>query len=202
MSDAALTPDEAFKLFIHRVGAALRERGFKGAGQNYRRDCGSQWQAINIQKSSWRVGRDDPIVFYVNIGLQFPDLEFERYFEPPATVSKFIATKADQDFRIDALFPDEQFDWFIVDGVGGRNFEKFCARFENLITARLVPLLDTMVTPEGLARVLRTMPWMTSLVAKKYLGPDLAPPDWDPADNDAGLWKQDDQGRWWGPGEW
>ena len=202
MSGSKQTPDEAFKMFTRRVGVALREHGFKGSGQNYRRDCGSQWQAINIQKSSWRVGRDDPVVFYVNIGLQFPNLTFERYAEPPATVSKFVATKADQDFRIDELFPNEQFDWFVVAGIGGQGFDRFCTRFESLIRDRLVSLLDTLVTPEGLARVIRTMPWVTTLCTREFLGPDLSPPNWDPVDNDAGRWKKDDHGRWWGPGEW
>jgi hypothetical protein len=85
-------------------------------------------------------------------------------------------------------------------GVDGWNLEKFCARFERVLTDLLVPLLDEMATPEGLARVLRMMPWMVSAGSRAFVGKDLAPPRWDPADSDAGKWKQDKQGLWWKQG--
>jgi hypothetical protein len=193
------TPDEAFKEFTRRLGKVLRSHGFKGSGQNFRRESGAQWQAINIQKSQWRVDSDDPIVFYVNIGVQFPGIEFKRFAPPPAAIAKFTATKADLSLRIDELFPEERLTWFAVDGW---TLEKFWKRFSDLIVARLVPLLTAMNTPEGLARVLRTMPWMATPGARLFVGRKLAPPLWDPAERDAGLWKQDKKGLWWGPGEW
>lgn len=202
MSSAKPTPDEAFKEFTKHAGRVLRERGFTGSGQNYRRARGKQWQAINIQKSQWRVDRDDPICFYVNIGIDYPALRFKRWLPLPATLSKFTATKADSAFRIDELFPESRFNWFACGGVDGGNLEKFCARFERVLTDQLVPLLDTMTTPEGLARVLRTIPWMASPGSRSFVGKSLAPPNWDPAERDAGKWKQDKQGLWWGPGEW
>jgi hypothetical protein len=195
------TPDEAFKSLMLQTGKALRTCGFKGSGQNYRRDCGSQWQAINIQKCQWRT-RNDPISFYVNIGLYFPRVKYKRFRDPAVTAAKFIAIKADQDFRIEQLLPGEHVRWFGADGIDGWNLAEFSPQFETLLTARLVPLLDTMATPQGLADVLRRMPWMTMLGARLYLGPALASPDWDPADNDAGKWKKDGEGRYWGPGEW
>ncbi len=195
------TPDEAFKSLMLQTGKALRTCGFKGSGQNYRRDCGSQWQAINIQKCQWRT-RNDPISFYVNIGLHFPGVSYNRSFDPPATIAKLNACLSDQCFRIENFFPGERFAWFGQDGIDGWNIEEFSSRFETLLTTRLVPVLDTMTTAQGLADVLRRMPWMTMLGARLYLGPALAPPNWDPADNDAGKWKKDDQGRYWGPGEW
>jgi hypothetical protein len=69
-----------------------------------------------------------------------------------------------------------------------------------VLTDLLVPLLDEMATPEGLARVLRMMPWMVSAGSRAFVGKDLAPPRWDPADSDAGKWKQDKQGLWWKQG--
>lgn len=196
------SPLEAFKEFTKRTGRVLRERGFTGSGQNYRRACGKQWQAINIQKSQWRVDRDDPIRFYVNVGIEYPARRFKRWSPLPATLSKFSATRADSTFRIDELFPQSRFNWFACGGVDGGNLEKLCARFARVLTDRLVPLLDTMGTPEGLARTLRTMPWKVSAGARAFVGKSLAPPDWDPAELDAGKWRQDKQGWWWGPGEW
>lgn len=201
MSVAPPTPDEAFKELTRRTGLALRECGFQGSGQNFRRDREVQWQAINIQKSAWRTDRDDPIRFYVNIGLHFPKLTFKRYTPPPASFTKFIATKADQTFRIDELFPDHDFAGLALQGIDGWNLEAFCATFIDMLTSRLAPLLDTMVTPDGLARVLRTVPWLASTGACKFVGAGLAPPKWDPAERAAGLWKQDKDGLWWGPGE-
>jgi len=61
--------------------------------------------------------------------------------------------------------------------------------------------MDNMATREGLAAVCRTMPWNITQDTRVWLG-DLAPPPWDPAQRDAGKWRQDDDGRWWGPGEW
>lgn len=192
------TPDDAFKEFTRRLGETLRSHGFQGSGQNFRRDAGAQWHAINIQKSQWRVDRSDPIQFYVNIGVQFPQLTFKRFAPPPAVITKLTAVKADLSLRIDDLFPEDRLDWFAVDGW---MLEKFWKRFSDLITARLVPTLTNLSTPEGLANVLRMMPWMVTPGARLFVGPKLAPPPWDPADNERGLWKQDKKGLWWGPGE-
>ena len=201
MSDAKPSPDEAFKLFTRHVGRVLREREFIGSGSNYRRARGSQWQAINIQKSQWRC-KGDPVCFYVNIGIDYPGMRFKRWTQLPTTLAKFSATKADTTFRIDDLFPRERFGWFACgQGVDGHNLDRFSARFERVLTDQLVPLLDEMATPEGLARVLRMLPWMVSAGARAFVGKDLAPPEWDPADLDAGKWKQDKQGRWWRQGE-
>ena len=58
-----------------------------------------------------------------------------------------------------------------------------------------------MSTPEGMARVLRMLPWMVTRGAREFVGKELAPPEWDPADCDAGKWKKDEQGLWWKEGE-
>ncbi len=199
MARTVLTPDEAFKEFTRRVGEVLRGHGFRGSGQNFRRDMGEQWHALNLQKSQWRVSGDDPIVFYVNVGVHFPRIEVERFYPTPTTIAKFTAGKADQTLRIDDLFLDMSLDWF---GVDGGTLETFWPRFSDLLSARLVPQLETMATPQGLASVFRTMPWMMSLGTRVFVGPKLATPVWDPKDKDAGLWKQDSEGLWWGPGEW
>ncbi|GMV24376.1 MAG: hypothetical protein AMXMBFR58_04070 [Phycisphaerae bacterium] len=191
-------PSSAFKEFNLRNGGVLRTYAFRGSGQNYRRQVGDQWQAINLQKSQWR-GGDDPVAFYVNIGLHFPRVEMERLVPPPATHAKLTATNADQTLRVDELFPDDRFNWFEVDRW---NLENTWTRFEALLRGRLVPVLDSMATPDGLAAVMRTMPWMVSSVTRKFLGRKLASPVWDPKDEEAGRWKQDKLGRWWGPGEW
>lgn len=174
----------------------MRGLGFQGSGQNYRRELGAQWQAINVQRSQWRVGSDDPIRFYVNVGVDFPQTQFERFVQPAATIAKFIATKADLTLRIDELFPQENFGWFVVEGIDEKKLEEFCAKFERLLI-QLEPLLTTMATPEGLAEVLRSMPWQVTSGARAFMGKELAPPQWDPAERDAGLWTKDEKGRWW-----
>lgn len=50
---------------------------------------------------------------------------------------------------------------------------------------------------DGLARLLRMLPWMVTGRAREFVGKELAPPEWDPADHDAGGWKQDERGMWW-----
>lgn len=196
MSNPKPTPDVAFKEFLKHTSGVLRGHGFMGSGQNFRREQGAQWQAINLQKSQWRC-KDDPIRFYINIGIDYPTLDFKRWVQLPETLSKFSAMKADTQFRIDELLPDERLDWFACEGVDGWNLEAFTARFEQFITKQLVPLLDAMATPAGLARVLRARPWMVAAGARAFIGKDLSPPTWDLADRDAGKWKQDEQGLWW-----
>lgn len=93
MHTARPTPDEAFKEFTKHAGRVFREFGFIGSGQNYRRARGDQWQAINFQKSQWRVNRSDPISFYINVGLAYPAVQVERWSPLPTNVSKFIAAE-------------------------------------------------------------------------------------------------------------
>jgi hypothetical protein len=87
-----------------------------------------------------------------------------------------------------------------VEGIDGGKLEEFCAKFERLLF-QLEPLLNTMATPEGFAEVLRTMPGHVTRGARAFMGKELAPPQWDPAERDAGLWTRDVKGRWWRQGE-
>lgn len=202
MSSLPMTPDEAFKRFTQRTARVLRAHGFQGSGANYRRARGEQWQAFNIQKSQWRVNREDAISFYINIGLDYPELRFKRWLPIAPTLGKFIATKAETSLRIDELFPEcrlDRVDWFIAGGLDGWNTEEACARFERTLLEKLMPRLDEMATREGLARVLRIMPWWVSAGSRAFVGESLAPPAWDKAD--VGMWRQDEEGLWWKQGE-
>jgi hypothetical protein len=201
MSDPTPSPDESFKVLTKHTGRVLRACGFTGSGQNYRRERGDQWQAINIQKSQWRITSEEPIIFYVNIGIEFPTLQFERCLPLPDSLSKFSAAKAHTSFRIDELLPDARGDWFHVGGLEEWNEEEFCDRFGRLLADQLVPLLDEMSTPRGLARVLRMMPWRVQPGLCAFIGKELVPPVWDQADCDAGEWEQDKEGLWWKRGE-
>jgi len=58
-----------------------------------------------------------------------------------------------------------------------------------------------MSTPEGLARVLRTIPWRTTLGARGFAKAEFATPKWESSDRDAGLWKRDVADLWWGPNQ-
>lgn len=202
MLDPKPTPDEAFKVLTKRVGMTLRSLGFQGSGQNYRRERGVFWQAINLQKSQWRVSREVLICFYTNIGFHFPKLEFKRMEPPPATLAKLVATRADLCIRVENLVPEDCFREFASHGIDGWNGDEVCETFERMLTEHLVPLLNAIDSREALARLLRKMPWMMTLRVAHYLGPELTPPSWDHVERDAGKWKKDDQGLWWGPGEW
>ena len=91
MSAATPTPDEAFKELMKHSGQLVLAQGFSGSGQSYRRARERQWQAITFQKSQWRTGSDDPICFYVNIGIDFPAFAFKRWVAPLRQLSKFAA---------------------------------------------------------------------------------------------------------------
>jgi hypothetical protein len=178
----------------------LREHGFKGSGQNFKRDTGEQWQGINFQKSQWRLDKSEPLRFYLNLGVHFPLVECARNMTPPATFAKFTPGKADQRFRVHELLPDSKYPCFDIDGP---TLEPFWEEFARLVRRNVVPAMDRMATREGLAEVCRRAPWsICSLATHGWLGAAFDVPAWDPKDEEAGRWKRDERGLWWGPGEW
>jgi hypothetical protein len=189
--------DAAFKELMKRTGALLRTQGFKGSGQNFKRDCGEQWHGINVQKSQWRIDRDDPIAFYINVCIHFPRLRRKRYLRPPASFAKFTPMRADQQFRIEDLVPAARDGLLEVDG---ETIDRRWKTMERYLRDG-VHVLDGISTRENLARWLRHHPWLVFQPTRWWLGKDFALPIWDPADCDAGRWRRDSDGLWWGPGE-
>jgi hypothetical protein len=189
--------DEAFKELTKRSGVLLRGREFKGSGQNFRRDLGEVWQVVNFQKSRWR-DRSTPVSFTINVGTHFPRVPAQRWKEV-AELGKLPESLTDFRLRVGHLLPERRDTWWEVDG---DSFEVLWTRFEPVLTAAVLPGLDAIATREGLAEHCRLAPWdlgPAGCAARLWLGP-LAPPPWDPQDKEK--WKQDGQGRWWGPGEW
>ena len=192
-----MTPDEAFKELTRRSGPILREHGFKGSGQNFKRDLTDIWQGINFQKTQWRSDASHPVSFTLNLTLSFPRMPSPRPSAAAASFDKFSPMKADQTFRVGDFLPEGD-TWWDVDAA---DLENLWPRFAAVLTDTVIPAMNTMKTREGLADVCRTMPWNAFGPLHLWLA-ELAPPPWNPKDRDAGLWKQDDRGRWWGPGEW
>lgn len=62
---------------LHRE--VLKPRGFRKKGKTFVRDCGSYRERYNFQGSSWN-GTGVKWRFYLNVGLEFSDLEPERYW--------------------------------------------------------------------------------------------------------------------------
>lgn len=189
--------DVAFKELTRRSGVLLRGRGFKGSGQNFRRDLGEVWQVVNFQKSQWR-DRSTPVSFTINVGTHFPRVRAERWRDV-AEPGKLSVMHSDFGLRVGDLLPERRDAWWEVDG--GR-FDEQWPEFERALTAAVLPGLDAIATREGLAEHCRHAPWdlgPAGCAARLWLG-TLAPPPWDPQDKEK--WKQNGQGRWWGPGEW
>jgi hypothetical protein len=197
----ALIPDKAFKEFTRHVGTTLRAHGFQGSGQNFRRAIGDQWQAINLQKTQWRV-KEDPVDFYVNIGFYFPELKYKRYLPGPKELKNFREIHGDERLRVENLISDDNLKSFICVSSSRSAFEGFVRDFTALVNDRIVPALNEASTKEGLARLIRTCPAEFYMKGGRlYVGPKLAPPRWDHEDFQAGLWTKDREGLWWGPGE-
>lgn len=185
--------DEAFKELTKRTGVLLRQHGFKGSGQNFKRDCGEQWQGIHFQKSQWRAGKSDPIEFYLNIHAYFPTVQYDR-FKAAGSFDEYTFACHDMQLRAADLIANKDDTWLKVNGPLPR-LENFCRRFSTLLTDTIIPAMDTMRTPEGLERTLRRVPWMC-LWANRWLkqhGRGIHA--WDPGE--ATQWTQDTDGLWW-----
>lgn len=188
-----MNADEAFKELTRRTGVLLRQHAFKGSGQNFKRDCGEQWQGINFQKSQWRVERSDPIDFYLNIHAYFPNVQCKR-FKAADCFDDYSHARSDLQLRASDLIADQNDSWLTVSGPLPR-LDNFCQRFMSLLTDTILPAMDTMRTPEGLERTLRRVPWMC-MSANRWLlqhGRGIHP--WDPGE--AADWSQDADSLWW-----
>jgi hypothetical protein len=192
-------PALAFKEVTRRTGALLRNRNFKGSGQNFKRPIGEQWQGLNFQKSQWRGEAAEPVHFYINVCLHFPSVQGRPPGPPvPATFAEFSPMKADLRLRLGELLPDGDDEWLVV---GGEGLEEFWARLGPTLDEVVAPAMDRMATREGMEAIIRRVPWSACPMTRAWLGPAHAPPPWDPDAARAGQWIQDGDGLWWGPGE-
>lgn len=201
MANAPNEVDAAFKVVLKRTGAILREQGFKGSGQNYRRACtgpdGEIWQAVNFQKTQWRSPGDESINFTINLLVHFPELVVESHSERPKELSKLRVEHADARWRA-GEFIDGGDAWWDVTAAG---VEVFWSEFEPVVRGTIVPVMNRVRTREGLIWAARKRPSMISRSFNLWLGDD-APPPWHGDERDAGKWRKDADGLWWGPGEW
>ena len=58
--------------------AYLKKLGFKKVRHTFSRDMGSYWERFNFQGSAWNGAGDEYWTFYLNVGVEFKDLEPER----------------------------------------------------------------------------------------------------------------------------
>ncbi len=191
--NGSMNADAAFKELTKRAGGLLREHGFKGSGQNFKRDCGDQWQGINFQKSSWRADKSQPIEFFLNIHVYFPTVQYDR-FKAAASFDEYAYGSHDMQLRAADLVANGDDTWFKVNGPLPR-LENFSRRFCTLLTETIIPAMDTMRTPDGLERTLRRVPWMcvwTNLWLRQH-GRSIH--TWNP--NEEADWTQDGNGLWW-----
>ncbi|HLP84442.1 MAG TPA: DUF4304 domain-containing protein [Phycisphaerales bacterium] len=188
-----MNADEAFKELTRRTGVLLRQHGFKGSGQNFKRDCGEQWQGINFQKSQWRENKSQPIEFYLNIHVYFPTVQRER-LSTAASFDDYKFPNCDLQLRAGDLIADKDDSWLKVSGPLPR-LDNFCQRFMSLLSDTILPAMDTMRTPEGLERTLRRVPWMCMSANRWLLQHGRSIHAWDAGES--ADWTQDAAGLWW-----
>ena len=58
--------------------AYLKKLGFRKVRHTFSRDMGSYWERFNFQGSAWNGAGKDYWTFYLNVGVEFKDLEPER----------------------------------------------------------------------------------------------------------------------------
>jgi len=58
----------------------LKELGYKKARRTFSRDMGSYWERFNFQGSTSNYPDRDIWRFYLNVGVEFKDLESRRYW--------------------------------------------------------------------------------------------------------------------------
>jgi hypothetical protein len=58
--------------------AHLKELGFRKVQHTFSRDMGAYWERCNFQGSTWHSAESEYWTFYLNVGLEFKDLEPQR----------------------------------------------------------------------------------------------------------------------------
>lgn len=141
-------PNGCFKEVLHRTHAMLKPRGFRKTGQSFYRTKGQSTQVANFQRSQWRLSREHPISFTINVRLMLPGLSAPSDTERP----KF--SHWDFDIRIGRLDPGHDRDiWW---DLGNRSDVEAAWRdVEQRITRDVLPVFDSATTIEGLAQIAR-----------------------------------------------
>lgn len=60
--------------------AYLKKLGFKKVRHTFSRDMGDYWERFNFQGSAWNGASDQYWTFYLNVGVEFKDLEPRRHW--------------------------------------------------------------------------------------------------------------------------
>ncbi|MEK6700936.1 MAG: DUF4304 domain-containing protein [Planctomycetota bacterium] len=171
-------PQDAFKELTRRSGLVLREHGFKGSGQNFYRDKGETWQALNFQRTQWRLSPDDPVNFTMNMGIYIPSLDRTNLpmpmFEKISDVRRFRATNGDEYWRVGQFLADGRDQWWdVCDDL----LETMWKDFDGLLRDTVIPAFDVLSTRAGASRVAHWCPYLVGLSFRKWLA-ELAPPEW------------------------
>lgn len=58
----------------------LKELGFKKVRRTFSRDLGDYWERFNFQGSSWNSSDEETWLYYINLGVEFKDIEPRKYW--------------------------------------------------------------------------------------------------------------------------
>lgn len=58
----------------------LKELGFKKVRRTFSRDMSNYWERFNFQGSSWNSSDEENWRYYINVGIEFKDLDERKYW--------------------------------------------------------------------------------------------------------------------------
>lgn len=155
-------PDESFQWLVHQLHVTLKTHGFRKNRTNFYRTNDLCTQVIAFTKSSWRVGKDWPLEFYVDIGVAMGVFreDWERVKSAGAT---------DQEWRLEMLAPERYEVWRQWEIKNRLDAERSWERLEPAIVEWLIPALDRTTALSGLVELMRLFPASVPLKTKAWL---------------------------------
>lgn len=141
-------PDECFKTLLKRSRDLLYPAGFRKHGQSFTRPYGITTQVINWQRSQWRITKNHPIDFTINIGFWIHSLSPEADVKLPR-INHLVFVQ-----RIGRMGPPPHSDtWWTVGNAS--HIDPILEDMGNRLLKYVVPYCDQCDTPEHIDQALQ-----------------------------------------------
>ncbi len=146
-------PDDAYAELIKWAHTLLKPLGFRKSGTNYYRWNDICTQVIGFNKSTWRVGREYPLSFYVDVGVAVKGAIWEPQPDRPHPVKS--AHSCDFDMRLDSWDARMQQGWDLKNIQDAR---EVWSRIQIGLTETVLPIFDGLDSDQSLLDLFNRTP--------------------------------------------
>jgi hypothetical protein len=131
-----------------RIAPVLREHGYAGSGQDFHRQFGENWAAINVQRDRYSTGAE--VRFTINLGTKSALVLGERGDDPSQPVKE---VDCDWRTRIGSLLPSRRDTWWSIrSGMRDVELETLGDTIRAHLVERALPELERMSHDRAILR--------------------------------------------------